>query len=75
VALDEDAYRIAGQAHLIGLPVRVSGQLESRGGFHRLTGASAVVPVHVDAAERDRLMKSLYENLDFFEEGCSGDHE
>ncbi|MFE5143067.1 hypothetical protein ACFRDV_36380 [Streptomyces fagopyri] len=73
VSLDEEAYRIAGQAHLVGLPVRVHGRLESRGGFRRLTDASGVVPVQVDEAERDRLMKSLQENLDFFEEACSGD--
>ncbi|MFD5573038.1 hypothetical protein [Streptomyces cadmiisoli] len=73
LTLDEEDYRIAGQAHLVGLPVRVHGRLESRGGFRRLTGASGVVPVQVDEAERDRLMKSLQENLDFFEEACSGD--
>ncbi|MDW4904242.1 hypothetical protein RB628_02555 [Streptomyces sp. ADMS] len=73
MTLDEEAYRIAGQAHLVGLPVRVNGRLESRGGFRRLTQASGVVPVQVDEAERDRLMKSLQENLDFFEEACSGD--
>ncbi|MGW3850435.1 hypothetical protein [Streptomyces fagopyri] len=73
VSLDEEAYRIAGQAHLVGLPVRVHGRLESRGGFRRLTDTSGVVPVQVDEAERDRLMKSLQENLDFFEEACSGD--
>ncbi|MEU0372431.1 hypothetical protein ABZ070_19605 [Streptomyces sp. NPDC006283] len=68
VALDEDAYRTAGHAHLVGLPIRVAGRLESRGGFRRLTDASGVVPVPVDEADRDRLMKSLHENLDFFEE-------
>ncbi|MEU0085352.1 hypothetical protein [Streptomyces sp. NPDC006274] len=68
VALDEDAYRTAGHAHLAGLPVRVAGRLESRGGFRRLTDASGLVPVPVDEAERDRLMKSLQENPDFFEE-------
>ncbi|MFF2995349.1 hypothetical protein ACFVTC_12345 [Streptomyces sp. NPDC057950] len=73
VTLDEEAYRIAGQAHLVGLPVRVHGRLESRGGFRRLADASGVVPVQVDEAERDRLMKSLQENLDFFEEACSED--
>ncbi|WP_369256761.1 hypothetical protein [Streptomyces sp. R35] len=73
MTLDEEAYRIAGHAHLVGLPVRVHGRLESRGGFRRLTNASGVVPVQVDEAERDRLMKSLQENLDFFEEACSGD--
>ncbi|MGH4030590.1 hypothetical protein ACQB60_16785 [Actinomycetota bacterium Odt1-20B] len=73
MTLDEEAYRIAGHAHLVGLPVRVHGRLESRSGFRRLTGASGVVPVQVDEAERDRLMKSLHENLDFFEEACSGE--
>ncbi|MDX2676083.1 hypothetical protein [Streptomyces soliscabiei] len=73
LTLDEEDYRIAGQAHLVGLPVRVQGRLESRGGFRRLTGASGVVPVQVEEAERDRLMKSLQENLDFFEEACGGE--
>ncbi|MCX4668599.1 hypothetical protein OG453_18290 [Streptomyces sp. NBC_01381] len=73
MTLDEEAYRIAGHAHLVGLPIRVHGRLESRGGFRRLTGASGVVPVQVDESEKDRLMKSLQENLDFFEEACSGD--
>ncbi|MFR9792212.1 hypothetical protein ACL07V_26735 [Streptomyces sp. MB22_4] len=68
--LGEEDYRIAGHAHLVGLPVRVHGRLERRGGFRRLTGASGLVPVQVDDAERDRLMKSLQENLDFFEEAC-----
>ncbi|MFJ9149478.1 hypothetical protein ACIRP7_15645 [Streptomyces sp. NPDC102270] len=75
LTLDEEAYRIAGHAHLVGLPVRVHGRLESRGGFRRLTGATGVVPVQVDEAERDRLMKSLQENLDFFEEACEGSGE
>ncbi|GGO51199.1 MULTISPECIES: hypothetical protein [Streptomyces] len=73
MSLDEEDYRIAGHAHLVGLPIRVHGRLESRGGFRRLTQAAKVVPVQVDDAERDRLMKSLHENLDFFEEACSGD--
>jgi hypothetical protein len=73
MTLDEEAYRIAGHAHLVGMPVRVHGRLESRGGFRRLTAASQVVPVQVDEAERDRMMKSLQENLDFFEEACSGE--
>lgn len=73
--LDEEAYRIAGHAHLVGLPLRVEGQLENRGGFRRLSGASQVSPVQVDEAERDRLMKSLQENVDFFEEACTGEEE
>ncbi|MER5819505.1 hypothetical protein ABT140_29870, partial [Streptomyces californicus] len=71
--LDEEAYRIAGHAHLVGLPLRLEGRLESRGGFRRLTGASQVAPVQVDEAERDRLMKALQENVDFFEEACAGE--
>lgn len=73
VELDEEAYRIAGHAHLVGLPLRVEGRLERRGGFRRLTGASQVAPVQVDEAERDRLMKALQENVDFFEEACAGE--
>ncbi|MEV7451925.1 hypothetical protein AB0P20_24470, partial [Streptomyces nigra] len=73
LTLDEEAYRIAGHAHLVGLPVRVRGRLESRGGFRRLAGARDVVPVQVDDAERDRLMKALQEDLDFFEEVCAGE--
>ncbi|MEW1697041.1 hypothetical protein ACIQCR_18670 [Streptomyces sp. NPDC093249] len=75
VALDEEGYRTAGHAHLLGLPIRVAGRLESRGGFRRLTDASGVVPVQVDETERDRLMKSLQENLDFFEEACGPDED
>ncbi|MFE5794125.1 hypothetical protein ACFQ8C_16310 [Streptomyces sp. NPDC056503] len=73
VALDEEAYRTAGHAHLVGLPIRVVGRLESRGGFRRLTGPSGVVPVQVDEAERDRLMKSLQgtaEDAAFLDEEC-----
>ncbi|NGO41654.1 hypothetical protein [Streptomyces ureilyticus] len=76
MTLDEEAYRIAGHAHLLGLPVRVHGRLESRGGFRRLTGASGIAPVQVDEAERDQLMKSLQETAEitaFFEETCGGD--
>ena len=32
MTLDEESYRLAGHAHLVGLPVRVHGRLESRGG-------------------------------------------
>ncbi|MCD7442070.1 hypothetical protein K4B79_28095 [Streptomyces lincolnensis] len=76
LTLDEETYRIAGHAHLVGMPVRVQGRLESRGGFRRLVDACEVVPVQVDEAERDRLMKSLQETSEitaFFEEACAGD--
>jgi hypothetical protein len=73
VRLDEEAYRIAVHAHLVGLPIRVSGRLESRGGFRRLADAAGVAPVHVDEAERDRLLKSLHGGVDTFEDACGGD--
>ncbi|MFI7348348.1 hypothetical protein ACIBSR_19055 [Streptomyces sp. NPDC049936] len=78
ITLDEEAYRIAGHAHLVGLPVRVLGRLESRGGFRRLTGACEIAPVQVDDAERDRLLKAVQEHVEvaaFFEETCGGDGE
>ncbi|MCH0540550.1 hypothetical protein I3F58_13420 [Streptomyces sp. MUM 203J] len=62
VTLPEDAYRTAAHAHLAGQPVRVSGRLENRGGFRRLTGAHGLEPVQVDEAERDRLMKTYEED-------------
>ncbi|MQY11950.1 hypothetical protein SRB5_20770 [Streptomyces sp. RB5] len=71
-ALDEEDYRIAGQAHLVGMPIRLDGRLESRGGFRRVTGVSGVTPVPLEEAERDRMLKSLHENLDFFEDACGG---
>jgi hypothetical protein len=78
ITLDEEDYRIAGHAHLVGLPVRLHGRLESRGGFRRLTGATGVAPVQVEEAERDRLMKSMQEHAekgDFFEEACTGEDD
>ncbi|GAA2665940.1 hypothetical protein [Streptomyces lunalinharesii] len=79
-ALEEEDYRIAGHAHLAGLPIRVSGRLESRGGFRRITGGRDVTPVQVDPADRDRLMKALAEapaepgddGFDDAEEACEG---
>ncbi|GHG68089.1 hypothetical protein [Streptomyces griseocarneus] len=73
VALGGDDYRVAGHAHLAGLPVRVSGRLESRGGFRRLAGAHSVTPVPVDEAERDGLLKSLLEAPDDFGPACGGE--
>ncbi|NJP48957.1 hypothetical protein HCJ93_02435 [Streptomyces sp. SBST2-5] len=76
ITLGEDDYRIAGHAHLVGLPVRMRGRLESRSGFRRLTDVSDLTPVPVDEAERDRLMKAIQENAEvaaFFGEVCEGD--
>ncbi|MFD9305518.1 hypothetical protein ACFWCB_23165 [Streptomyces sp. NPDC060048] len=64
VALDEESYRVAGHAHLAGLPIRVSGRLQRRGGFRRLTDVTDVTPVPLDEVERDRLMKSLDDAFD-----------
>jgi hypothetical protein len=61
VRLGEEAYRAAVQAHLAGLPLRMSGKLESRGGFQRLTGAADVASVPVEEEEREALLKSLHE--------------
>ncbi|MFD9409645.1 hypothetical protein ACFWBN_21880 [Streptomyces sp. NPDC059989] len=63
-ALGEEAYRVAVHAHLAGLPIRVSGRLQRRGGFRRLADATDVTPVPLDEVERDRLMKSLDEAFD-----------
>jgi hypothetical protein len=72
VHLDGDAYRIAAHAHLVGLPVRVSGHLDARSGFRRITRPTAITPVHVDEAERDRLLKSLQGGIETFEDACGG---
>ncbi|MER5771208.1 hypothetical protein [Streptomyces sp. NPDC001985] len=49
-ALEPEAYATAGRAHLAGLPVRMAGRLESRGGFRRLTDASGVEHLPADTA-------------------------
>ncbi|WP_431945939.1 hypothetical protein [Actinacidiphila sp. bgisy167] len=72
VVLPEEGYRIAAQAHLVGLPVRLSGRLERRTGFRHLTHPSAPVPVHVDEADRDRLLKALHGGVDTFEDSFGG---
>jgi hypothetical protein len=72
VRLDQDAYRIAAHAHLVGLPVCISGRLEARSGFRHITDPTAITPVHVDEAERDRLLKSLQGGIETFEDACGG---
>ncbi|MGW3241140.1 hypothetical protein [Streptomyces sp. NPDC001070] len=72
VRLPEEGYRIAAQAHLVGLPVRLSGRLETRTGFRHLTHPTAPTPVHVDEADRDRLMKALHGGVDTFEDSFGG---
>ncbi|GAA0924109.1 hypothetical protein [Streptomyces thermoalcalitolerans] len=85
LTLGEEDYRVAGHAHLAGLPVRVLGRLEHRGGSCRLTGAFGVVPARAEGEERDRPVKPPQEDqedqedqgdqgdADFCEEACGGD--
>ncbi|MBM9509793.1 hypothetical protein [Actinacidiphila acididurans] len=73
VKLDEEAYRIAGHAHLVGLPIKVSGRLESHGGFRRLAEPDGVAPVQLEEAERDRMLKALHGGVGTFEDACAGD--
>ncbi|MFF0415093.1 hypothetical protein ACFYUY_32225 [Kitasatospora sp. NPDC004745] len=57
--LPDPDYRIAAEAHLAGLPVRVSGRLERHGAFRRLTRPHGLEPCGWEDAERERLLKSL----------------
>lgn len=61
VRLADPAYRLAAEAHLAGAPVKVSGRLERRGGFRRLTHPRGLEPCGLEEAERQRLLKSLGE--------------
>ncbi|MFJ3787467.1 hypothetical protein [Kitasatospora sp. NPDC090091] len=61
VRLADPAYRLAAEAHLAGTPVRVSGRLERRGGFRRLTHPRGLEPCGVEDGEHERLLKSLGE--------------
>jgi hypothetical protein len=59
VRLGEADYRTAVESHLAGVPVRLRGRLEPKGGFRKLSLPSTLVPVELDAAERDRMLKAL----------------
>ncbi|MED7950863.1 hypothetical protein [Streptomyces sp. BE303] len=59
VRLPDPAYRLAAEAHLAGTPVKVSGRLERRGGFRRLTRPTGLEPCGLEEAERERLLKTL----------------
>ncbi|MFD4399370.1 hypothetical protein [Kitasatospora sp. NPDC058397] len=61
--LPDPDYRLAAEAHLAGLPVRVAGRLESRGGFRRLTRPQGLELCGWEDADRERLLKSLGEGL------------
>ncbi|WP_370079214.1 hypothetical protein [Streptacidiphilus sp. MAP12-16] len=59
VRLEEAAYRIAVESHLAGVPVRLRGRLERKGGFRRLSDPVDLAPVELEAGERDRMLKAL----------------
>ncbi|MFC1430683.1 hypothetical protein ACEZDB_08445 [Streptacidiphilus sp. N1-3] len=59
IRLGEEDYRTAVESHLAGVPVRLRGRLERKGGFRRLSDPAGVEPVQLDAAERDRMLKTL----------------
>ncbi|MCX5209240.1 hypothetical protein OG689_08050 [Kitasatospora sp. NBC_00240] len=61
VRLDDRAYRLAAEAHLAGVPVRVGGRLERRGGFRKLGRPHGLELVRLEDAERERLLKTLGE--------------
>ncbi|MET9615760.1 hypothetical protein [Kitasatospora indigofera] len=61
VRLDDRDYRLAAEAHLTGVPVRVGGRLERRGGFRRLARPHGLELVRLEDAERERLLKTLGE--------------
>ncbi|MFJ9772175.1 hypothetical protein ACIRVF_13175 [Kitasatospora sp. NPDC101157] len=59
--LPDADYRLAAEAHLSGLPVRVSGRLERRDGFRRLTRPHGLELCGWGEDERERLLKGLQE--------------
>ncbi|MFJ8624507.1 hypothetical protein ACIRD3_16925 [Kitasatospora sp. NPDC093550] len=67
--LPDPDYRLAVEAHLAGLPVRVSGRLERDGGFRRLTRPHGLELCGWEEGDRERLLKSLGEGP---EEGGQG---
>ncbi len=73
VRLGEEDYRVAVHAHLSGLPVRLTGDLEARDRFRRLTGPTALAPLRLDEAERDRLLKALEGPADRADSADPGD--
>ncbi|MER7584932.1 hypothetical protein [Kitasatospora sp. NPDC097691] len=68
--LPDPDYRLAAEAHLAGLPVRVSGRLERHGGFRRLTRPHGLEPCGWEEGDRERLLKSLGEKADGGGEGA-----
>ncbi|MFE6051729.1 hypothetical protein ACFQ6N_13310 [Kitasatospora sp. NPDC056446] len=61
IRLPDPDYRLAAEAHLAGLPVRVSGRLERQGGFRRLTRPHGLELSGWEEGDRERLLKGLGE--------------
>ncbi|MEV7185112.1 hypothetical protein [Kitasatospora sp. NPDC093102] len=62
--LPDPDYRLAAEAHLAGLPVRVSGRLDRHGGFRRLTRPHGLELCGWEEGDRERLLKSLGEKAE-----------
>jgi hypothetical protein len=59
VRLDDEDYRTAVEAHLAGVPIRLAGRLERKGGFRRLVRPHGLAPAPLDETERERMLKRL----------------
>ncbi|MFF2748257.1 hypothetical protein ACFVVA_22305 [Kitasatospora sp. NPDC058048] len=68
--LPDPDYRLAAEAHLAGLPVRVSGRLERHGGFRRLTRPHGLELRGWEEGDRERLLKALGEKAEREGEGA-----
>ncbi|MEV7596214.1 hypothetical protein AB0O91_02380 [Kitasatospora sp. NPDC089797] len=57
--LPDPDYRLAAEAHLAGVPVRVSGRLDRRDGFRRLSRAHGLELCDWGEGDHERLLKGL----------------
>ncbi|MFJ6620271.1 hypothetical protein ACIQOW_22175 [Kitasatospora sp. NPDC091335] len=62
--LPDPDYRLAAEAHLAGLPVRVRGRLDRNDGFRRLAGPHGLEFCAWEEGDRERLLKSLGEKAE-----------
>ncbi|MFE4973023.1 hypothetical protein ACFRAR_13005 [Kitasatospora sp. NPDC056651] len=68
--LPDPDYRLAAEAHLAGLPVRVSGRLDRQGGFRRLSRPHGLELCGWEEGDRERLLKALGEKAERGGEGA-----
>ncbi|WP_051838704.1 hypothetical protein [Streptomyces sp. NRRL WC-3742] len=64
IRLPDPDYRLAAEAHLAGLPVRLSGRLEPHGGFRRLGRPHALELCGWEEGDREQLLKGLQEGTE-----------